>query len=71
MRDIITDWKTTKSTTDKLATHLIEVDDSGYEPFTVQFVGGRDWVIVSFKEAAAQPPIMGTFNGEGAGDGQV
>lgn len=59
----MTDWKTTKSTTDKLEGHLFELDDLGYEPHTIAFVGGRDWVIIAFKDVPA-PPNNSTQRGD-------
>lgn len=38
---------TYRTTTDKLAGHLDHITESGDAVLAVQFVGGRDWVIVA------------------------
>jgi hypothetical protein len=66
--EYITDWRTVKTTTDKLVGALNDVSDDGYDVHTVQYVGGRDWVIVAERDVPATPPEMGTYTGQSAAE---
>lgn len=37
-----------KTTTDRISTHLDTAKDMNIEIVDVQFVGGRDWVIITY-----------------------
>lgn len=39
-----------RTTTEQLQQHLDHIRESGDDVLTVQFVGGRDWVIIGIKD---------------------
>lgn len=44
------EWAVDKTTTDKLQATLNYASECGREIEKIQFVGGRDWVVVSLRE---------------------
>lgn len=46
----VRDWAVEKPTTDKLEAALNDVSDCGRTVFHLEFIGGRDWVVVSFRD---------------------
>lgn len=46
----VRDWAMDKPTTEKLEATLNDISDSGRTVYHMQYIGGRDWVVVSFRD---------------------
>lgn len=46
----VRDWAVDKPTTDKLEAALNDISDCGRTVFHMEFVGSRDWIVVSFRD---------------------
>lgn len=53
------DWDVARTTTDKLAE---ELNDIVWEIHQIQYVGGRDWVIIS-RQQVVEPDLSQPFKG--------
>jgi hypothetical protein len=51
---VVRDWAVDKPTTEKLESALNDVSDCGRTVFHLEFTGGRDWVVVSFRDNAIE-----------------
>lgn len=56
MTDVVREWAVDKPTTDKLEAVLNDISDKGREVFHLWWTGGRDWVVVSYRDVDYTPP---------------
>ena len=52
------EWAVEKSTTEKLQSALNEASEAGREVEQIEYMGGRDWIVISYRELQSSQRVL-------------